>query len=229
MDTIAIIPARGGSKRLPRKNIMPMAGKPLIAHTIEHAKQAQLIDRIIVSSDDDEIIDVSIQYGAEAIKRPKELSTDNVPTVPVLLHVLDCLKRTEGYSPDTVVFLQCTSPIRRRDDIDKSVKVLIDQEVDCVFSVCRFAEYVWRIANRTVESVNFDYKTEWWRGQEFPVQYRSNGSIFIYKKIVLENLKSIFGGKLEIYEMDYLRSFQIDTYEDFQLCECILEKIINRK
>ncbi len=227
MDIIAVIPARGGSKRLPRKNIMPMAGKPLIVHTIEHAKKSSLINRVVVSTDGDEIASVSSQCGAEVIKRPNELSTDTVATIPVLLHVLDYVKVRENYSPDLIVFLQCTSPVRKQDDIDNAIKTLREQEADCVFSVCRFKDYVWRITDGAVESINFDYKTDWWRRQDFPLQFRSNGSIFVYKRAALEKSTTIFSKSPAIYEMDYLSSFQVDTYEDFQLCEYILELIPN--
>ncbi len=228
-STIAIIPARGGSERLPHKNILPLAGKPLIAHTIEHAQKSQLIDCIIVSTDSTEIAEVSKHYNAEVLKRPKKLSTNTTPTMPVLLHVVDYLQRKKGFNPNIIVLLQCTSPIRKKDDIDNAIKTLIHKDADCVFSACRFKDYIWQMDEDTVESVNFDYRKQWWRGQDFPLQFRSNGSIFVYKNEALKKFNSIFGGKLAIYQMDYLSSFQIDTFEDFQLCEYILRTISDNK
>jgi N-acylneuraminate cytidylyltransferase len=224
-STIAIIPARGGSERVPHKNILPFADKPLIAHTIEHAQKSQLIGRIIVSTDSTEIAEVSKQYNAEVLNRPKKLSINTIPTVPVLLHVIDYLERKEGFYPNIIVLLQCTSPIRKKDDIDNAIKTLIHTDADCVFSACHFKDYIWQMNEDVVESVNFDYWRQWWRGQDFPLQYRANGSIFVYKNEALKKMNSVFGGKLAIYQMDYLSSFQIDTSEDFFLCECIARNL----
>lgn len=222
LHMIAIIPARGGSKRLPRKNVLPIAGKPLIAYTIEQAQQSRLINRVIVSTDDDEIASVSKRYGAEVVRRPDELSVDNMSTVPVLCHAVGSLEERES-----IVLLQCTSPIRNQDDIDKAINVFKEQKSDCLFSACRFKEYIWQVKGGIAESINFDYESQFWRGQDFPKQFRANGSIFIYKRVVLDKLNNIFGtGKISVYEMDYMSSFQIDTLEEFELCEYILTKKI---
>jgi hypothetical protein len=101
---IAVIPARGGSKRVPRKNLLSLRGKPLIAHTIEHAKHSRLVGRIIVSTDDHEISEVAIQYGAEVIKRPPELSGDTASSEVALVHVVDWLAEKEKFEPDILVF-----------------------------------------------------------------------------------------------------------------------------
>lgn len=219
---VTIIPARGGSKRLPRKNVLPLAGKPLIAYSIEHAKQSRLANRVIVSTDDDEIACIAKQYGADIVRRPEELSTDTASSESSLLHVLEFLEKIEEFCPDMIVFLQCTSPLREQEDIDKAINSLIAQEADSLFSAFRFTKYIWHVTNGIVTSMNYDYKSERRREQEFPVQFQENGSIYVFKTWVLKELKNRLGGKIAIYEMDYLNSFQIDTPEDFQLCECIL-------
>ena len=224
MKIVTIIPARGGSIRIPRKNVFPLVRKPLIAHTIEHAKQSELVNRVIVSTDDDEIATVARRYGAEVIKRPLELSTDVASSEDALLHILDHLEKKENFFPDIVVFLQCTSPLRENDDIDKAINTLMEQKADCVFSAFRFTKYVWSITNGIVISINFDYKKERWREQDFPLQFQENGSIYVIKPWVLKELQSRFGGKIAIYEMGHLNSIQIDTYEDLLLCEWILRK-----
>ncbi|MBI2288033.1 MAG: acylneuraminate cytidylyltransferase family protein, partial [Chloroflexi bacterium] len=127
MKSIAIIPARGGSKRIPRKNLLLLGGKPLLAYSIEHARQARRVDRTMVSTDDDEIAAVARQYGAEVVKRPPELSTDTATSEDALLHVLGYLEGKEHFTPDIVVFLQCTSPLRKPDDIDNAIGVLLAQ------------------------------------------------------------------------------------------------------
>ncbi|MGD2079742.1 MAG: acylneuraminate cytidylyltransferase family protein [Nitrospirota bacterium] len=220
---LALIPARQGSKRLPGKNVLPLAGRPLIAHTIGHALFSSTVNRVVVSTDGDEIAEVSARYGAEVIRRPAEMATDEASSLPALKHALEWLERSDGYVPDAVVFLQCTSPVRRAGDIDGAVRAFASGDADCVFSACRFKDYIWRVEKGGVDSVNFDYRNEWWRGQDFPLQYRSNGSIFVYRTEELKKAGSIFFGKLAIYEMDYLSSFQVDTPEDFDLCRSILE------
>jgi len=228
METLAIIPARGGSKRLPRKNLLPIAGQPLISHTIGQALRSRAVARVLVSTDDEEIAEVSRHHGVEVIMRPPVLATDKVSSIPALKHVLQSLETAENYRPDLVVFLQCTSPIRKDDDIDRAVEAFAAGDIDCMFSACRFKDYIWRAVPGRLESLNFDYRKNWWRGQDFPPQFRSNGSIFVYRAEALKAAERIFFGRLSIYEMDYLSSFQIDTPEDFELCKSILE-LIKRK
>jgi|TARA_B100001964_G_scaffold243228_1_gene320492 N-acylneuraminate cytidylyltransferase len=223
MNVIVVIPARGDSKRIPRKNILPLGGKPLISYTIEDAKNARSVDRVFVSTDDNEIARVSRKYGSEIILRPPELATDTASTLSVLLHSLDYLKDIEFYIPDVVVLLQCTSPFRKEDDIDNAIHAFVDKKVDALFSAFHFTKYIWQVGKEGVESVNFDYSKDFWREQEFPPQYQANGSIFVYTPRVLREAIGLFAGKMAIYEMDYLNSIQVDTYEDFQLCEYILK------
>jgi len=225
METLAIIPARGGSKRLPRKNLLPIAGQPLIAHTIGHALRSGAVARVVVSTDDEEIAEVSRRHGAEVIMRPPELATDAASSIPALKHALQIIEMAENYRPDLVVFLQCTSPIRKEGDIERAVEAFAAGNADCIFSACRFKDYIWRPVPGGVASVNFDYMKKWWRGQDFPPQFRSNGSMFIYRADALKKAESIFFGRLAIYEMEYLSSFQIDTPEDFELCKSIFEII----
>ena len=127
MHVIALIPARGGSKGIPRKNLQSLAGKPLIAHTIEHARQARSVGRVVVSTDDAEIAAVSKQYGAEVVWRPAAISGDTASSESALLHALEYLQQTEGYESDLLVFLQCTSPLTLPEDIDGTVQALWDE------------------------------------------------------------------------------------------------------
>jgi N-acylneuraminate cytidylyltransferase len=223
VQIIAIIPARGGSKRIPRKNILHLGDKPLISYTIEDAKKAQFVDRVFVSTDDNEIAGISRQFGAEIVIRPPELATDTATNLPVIRHTLNYLKDKENYSPDIVVLLQCTSPFRKDDDIDNAIRVFLESKVDALFSAFRFTKYIWRPTEDGTKSINFDYKKEFWREQDFPPQYQANGSIFVYNPEEIRKGRSAFFGRMVIYEMDYMHSFQIDSPEDFYLSECILK------
>jgi CMP-N,N'-diacetyllegionaminic acid synthase len=219
---IAVIPARGGSKRVPRKNLLLLRGKPLLAYSIEHAKRSRLVDRIIVSTDDDEIADVAIQYDAEVIKRPPELSGDTASSETALLHVVDWLAEKEKYEPDILVFLQCTSPLRNENDIDNAIGVFLENNADSLFSACRFNKYIWRVCNGAASPINYDYRHRW-REQDFPHQVLENGSIFVFKTSILKELGNRLGGKIVVYEMDELSSIQIDSNEDIMLCKCIMD------
>ena len=121
---LAIIPARGGSKGIPRKNVRPLLGRPLLAHSIEHARQAPSVTRVVVSTDDAEIAAVARRFGAEVVDRPAEISGDAASSESALLHVLDHLRDAEGYEPDLVVFLQATSPLRRPGDVQGAIETL---------------------------------------------------------------------------------------------------------
>jgi len=144
--TVAVIPARGGSKGLPRKNLRPLAGKPLIAHTIEAARASSYVDRVIVSTEDEEIAEVSREWGAEVpFLRPKELAEDLTPTEPVLKHALEWLEKVEGYQVDVVLFLQPTDIFRKRFMIDGAIKRLLDDDaLDSVFVAYPTHKNFWR-------------------------------------------------------------------------------------
>lgn len=207
---------------MPRKNLLPLRGKPLLAHTIEHAKRSTLVNRIIVSTDDNEISDVAIQYGAEVIKRPPELSGDTASSEVALIHVVDWLAEKEKYAPDILVFLQCTSPIRNENDIDNAITVLLENNADSLFSACRFNKYIWQVRHGEASPINYDYRHRW-REQDFPHQVLENGSIFVLKTGILKELGNRLGGKIVVYEMDELSSIQIDSDEDIMLCNCIMD------
>ena len=145
-NVVAIIPARGGSKALPKKNIIHLAGKPLIAYTIEAAKRCSLVDRVIVSTDSEEIREVSLKYGAEVpFLRPKQLAQDNTPTEPVLKHCVEWLEEHESYKIDIVLFLQLTDVFRKKGIIDDVLKKLLgDSNLDSVFVVTKTHKNYWR-------------------------------------------------------------------------------------
>lgn len=223
-ETLAIIPARGGSKGIPRKNVRPLAGKPLIAHTIEHARQAHSVSRVVVSTDDPEIATVSQHYGAQVVWRPAEASGDTASSESALLHALDFLEQTEGYQPDLVVFLQCTSPIRRPKDIDQAVQTLLDEDADSLLSVVPFHLFIWRLVDGQGQSVDYDYHRRPRRQNRQP-EYMENGSIYVFKPWVLRQFDNRLGGKIALYVMDSWSSVDINTLRDLELCEWIASRI----
>ena len=225
MRVCAIIPARGGSKGVSRKNVRLLAGKPLIAHTIEHALGARFVTRVIVSTDDDEIASVSKEYGAEVVKRPAELATDTATSESALKHVLDHLRGVEGYTPDLVVFLQCTSPVRTSRDIDRAAQLLLDKGADSLVSVTPWHGLNWACEDREAKSVTFDYRHRP-RRQDMRQEFRENGSIFIFKPWVLDQLDNRLGGEIVLFEMSPWTRFEADTLEAFALCEWILQNEI---
>jgi YrbI family 3-deoxy-D-manno-octulosonate 8-phosphate phosphatase len=219
----AIIPARGRSKRIPRKNLLPLAGRPLVAHSIVHARQSHLVREVYVSTDDMDIAEVARAYGAEVVLRPPELASDQATSESALLHVLDERGRQGLPDPDLVVFLQCTSPIRRSDDIDRAIKTLLAAKADSLFSACENTRLVWALKDGQPYSVNYDYHRRQ-REQDMSQQYRENGSIYVFYPRVLRQYNNRLGGKIAIYEMDYWSSFQLDTPEHAELLEWILRR-----
>jgi len=223
VNVACVIPARGGSKRLPRKNLRPVGGKPLLAHSIGHARAAATVTRTIVSTDDPEIAAVARDYGAEVVTRPPELAADTCTSESALVHALDTLADTDGFVPDLVVFLQCTSPVRRIDDIDRAVETLLKDAADSVFSATESAWLIWRRDGRDLRSLTYDYQRRT-RDQDHPEEYRENGSIYVFKPWLLRRSGNRLGGKIAVYPMDYWSSFQVDSEEDLALIDWILRR-----
>ena len=218
---VAIIPARGGSKRIPRKNLVPLNGKPLVAHTIEHGLGARQVDAVYVSTEDLEIADVARRWGAQVIERPVELAVDTASSESALRHAMGWLE-AQQVEPRLVVFLQCTSPVRASDDIDRAIDTLHASAADSLLSVCKNTQLFWgRRESGDLYSINYDFRRRK-REQDLDVQYRENGSIYLFKPWVLDTFNNRLGGTIAVYEMGYWHSFQIDTPEDVELCSWIL-------
>jgi YrbI family 3-deoxy-D-manno-octulosonate 8-phosphate phosphatase len=218
---VAIIPARGGSERVPRKNLLRLAGLPLVAHSIRHARSARLVTEVYVSTDDAEIADVARNHGARVVDRPPHLATSTATSESALIHTLDC-RLAEGHAdPDFIVFLQCTSPVRKSSDIDAAIETLWESSCDSLLSVTENTRYVWTTRNGEAVSINYDYQARQ-REQDLHKQYEENGSIYVCRSERLRASKNRLSGRIGFYQMDYWSSFQIDTPEDVRLCEWIL-------
>jgi N-acylneuraminate cytidylyltransferase len=220
---IVIIPARGGSKRLPGKNLMTLAGRPLLAHSIAHGLASNYASEVYVSTESEEIATVARAHGAQVITRPPELAGDEATSESALLHVLDERNRQGLPDPDLIVFLQCTSPIRHTDDIDRAVEKLLREEADSLFSACENNRLIWALKDGQPYSLSYDYHSRR-REQDMEVQYRENGSIYVFRPEVLRQHGNRLGGRIAVYEMDYWSSFQIDAGEHAELIEWVMRR-----
>ena len=218
---IAIIPARGGSKGIPRKNIRLLAVKPLIAYSIEAAVKSRYIDRVIVSTEDEEIAEISRRYGAEVIKRSKEMATDIAPTEPVIVQVVKWLEENMCYKADTLVLLQPTSPLRNSKHIDEALDIFLNSDYDSLLSVCPSHAFIWKIGEAGAYPINYDFKNRPRRQDKEP-EYRENGAIYITRYETFMRNQNRLGGKIGLYIMPEECSVEIDTEFDFYLCEHII-------
>jgi len=223
MENIAVIPARGGSKGIPQKNIKNLCGKPLIVYSIEAALQAKSVERVIVSTDDKEIAKVSRQYGAEVIQRPDDISGDFASSEAALLHVLEELDRKEEYRPDLLVFLQCTSPLTLSADIDGTVQALLDQEAETAFAAAPFHYFLWSVDSEGEAcGINHDKKKRLMR-QQRDDQFVEAGAVYVMRGSGFLKKKHRFFGKTVLYEIPEERCFEIDEPVDLLVAEQLIE------
>ncbi len=225
MTYLAFIPARAGSKGIPHKNLKLLAGKPLIAWSIEQALAARRVDRVIVSTDGAEIASMAKRYGAEVpFLRPAEISTDTADTEAAMLHALEELGKG-GYRPDFVVLLQPTSPIRLPGRIDAAIAFLEKNGADSLVSTCEIHPFLWKNPENAQPSYDVQKRP---RRQDVPAAerlYEENGSIYITRTDVLMRDKCRLGGKIAAFTMSGAESIDIDTVEDFALAGAIMESI----
>ena len=218
---LAIIPARGGSKRLPRKNILDLCGKPLISYSIEAGLKSKYISKVIVSSDDNEILTISKECGAETINRPEYLANDTATTFDALEHTINSLEKY-----DYIVLLQPTSPLRNEKHIDEAIELLNEKDADAIISVCE-TEHSPLWCNTLDEELNMSNflpkEVLNKRSQDLPKYYRINGAIYICKTEELLKNKSFFlKDKVFAYIMDKKDSVDIDEEIDFKLAQFCL-------
>lgn len=220
---LAIIPARGGSKGVRKKNIKDLAGKPLIAWTIEAAKKSKYISKLILSSDNQEIIDVAKQYNCEVpFKRPKELAQDDTPSIATVIHAIE---QCPGY--DYVVLLQPTSPLRRVEDIDGCIEYILKKNGDFCVSVMepdKSPYWMYTIDNNGFIVPLIKQEKPFLRRQELPSVFVLNGAIYIAKtnSIIKEN--ALLTSDTLTYVMEKEYSMDIDTELDFTICEALLRR-----
>jgi CMP-N,N'-diacetyllegionaminic acid synthase len=221
---LAIIPARGGSKRLPRKNLLDLNRKPLIVYTIEAGLESQYIDKVIVSSDDDEILNIAKQYGAQILKRPDEFAMDTATTFSAIKHTID---NVEKY--DYIVLLQPTSPLRNEKHIDEAIELLETKCANAVIGVCEMDHSpLWSNTLPADESMNNFLKEEFLnkRSQDLEKYYRLNGAIYICKTDKLIEEKSfMLKENIFAYVMNKESSIDIDEEIDLNIAKYLMEKV----
>jgi len=219
---LAIIPARGGSRGIPDKNLQEIEGVPLVVNSIRHALRAELVDRVIVSTDSARIGAVAREAGAEVVHRPPELAGDTASSESALLHVLRTVEEAGGEQPELVVFLQATSPIRRPRDIDGAIRLLVDGGYDSVFSASPAHGFVWAIGvGQPPTPLTYD-PVQRPRRQEIGEHVAENGSIYVLKPWVLRETGLRLGGRIGVYRMGFFEGLQVDTPEDLELARWIV-------
>ena len=223
---LAIIPARGGSIGIVRKNIQVVAGKPLIAYTIDAAAQSKLLSRVVVSTDDPEIAAVAREHGADVpFLRPTEMATDEVSVYPALSHAVLWLEEQEGWQPDYVMLLQPTSPLRTCQDIDSAIQLALDTDADSVVSLCetKLHPYWTKTVTREGHIVDFIQLDEpIHRRQHLPPVYALNGSIYLVKRAILVERETFYTDRTLAYIMPASRSLDVDTPWDLELVSLVL-------
>ena len=228
MEVLGIIPARGGSKGIPRKNIIDLCGKPLMEYTFDAYHNSKLLSRIVVSTEDKEIGEFAISKGVEVIWRPEELAGDLSDTKDVLVQVLEYLKEKEGYVPDYTMILQTTSPLRTGEDIDNCISMITENDADAVVSVEKVPHNCYPEKVMILEDGYLGFLPE---GSENNTTrqllkrelYARNGAaVYLFKTDMFLKTRSYYGDKCLPYIMSSNNSLDIDTYEDLELVEALM-------
>lgn len=219
---LAIIPARGGSKGVPRKNIRELNGKPLIAWTIEVAKKSRFIDRCIVSTEDNEIAAVAKKWGGDVpFMRPAELAQDGTPGIEPVLHAIELLPEY-----DIIVLLQATSPLRRVEDIDGCIEKCLSENAESCVSVTEAETspyWMYTLQDKDLMKPLLSIEKEQsYQRQKLPKVYQLNGAVYVCNRSFLIKEKDFIGENTLGCVMPSERSYDIDTMEDFKLVEWIL-------
>lgn len=230
-NILCVIPARKGSKGLRGKNLQNLCGKPLIYYVINTAKRSSLIDRVIVSTDSEEIALVAKSFGAEVpFLRPVEIAQDSTPLPPVLIHAMKYFD-SQNWRPDILISFQPTSPLTRLKDLENGVKKMLDENCDSVSSVCKIEHYHPFRALKLIGDKVYpltEYTTEEFANrQDRPVTYGHNGAFYIKSREILENWNGrdfCFGKDSRAIVVDSLYSVNIDTLLDLKVAETILKE-----
>ena len=225
MNIVCIIPARGGSKGIPNKNLVELNGLPLVCYSIKQAINSKYISHVYVSSDNKNILETSIKHGAIGIKRPKSLSGDNNSSEEALTHALKVIKNEFKINVDLVIFLQATSPLRTYKDIDKGIKKIIkNKNLASVFSAVDGGDLcLWEQDVNGLKSVNYDWNNRK-RRQERSKSIIENGSIYVFKPEVLLKNNNRLGGNFDYFLMDNWKVYEIDEKKDLEIINYFIKK-----
>ena len=227
-NIVAIIPARGGSKGVPNKNIFDFCGKPLIAWTIKQCLSSKYISDVWVSSDSQEILDIAEEYGAKTIDRPDDISGDLASSESTWEHAIELIQRDDNI--DLVFAAQVTSPLRETKDIDRAIELFQKGKYDSMFSSCIAEDlFFWgRDERGQLKSINYDYHNRK-RRQDVQEQIIENGSFYIFKPEIIQKYNNRFGGKIGNYKMELWKMFEIDSLEDLKMCQILMQGFLLNK
>ncbi|MBX7078791.1 MAG: acylneuraminate cytidylyltransferase [Nannocystaceae bacterium] len=214
MTTVALIPARGGSKGIPRKNLVALAGRPLLVHSIEHARASAAIDRVFVSTDDDEIADVALSAGAEVVRRPAALAGDTASTESAVGHALTSW-RAEGLEPTRIVLLQCTSPFRSPGQLDAALAQFDREQCDSMLSVVPFHGFVWQAGPAGARPCTYDPAARP-RRQDIRDTVLETGSFYVFRTEIFERSGARLGGRIGAFEVPPCDAIDIDEPADLE-------------
>ena len=227
MNVVAIIPARGGSKRIPKKNIKKLNEKPLIYYSIKNAKSSKLIDRTIVSTNDKKIAKIAKDLGAEVpFLRPRNISNDKAKTIDVVKHTISFLE-DQNYIPDIITILQPTAPLRSTITLDKSIRILKKENPDIVLGVAKIKTHPYRsfwLKGKYLQSFKKDF-LKFHQRQRFPDCYYPTGAIYTFWNKTLKKYGNMYGPKIRplILQKDEI-NVDIDNLFDFFVAESYLQK-----
>ena len=227
---LAIIPARGGSKGLPGKNIKDLCGKPMVVHTIEQALKSKYISDVIISTDSKDIEKIAIEHGAKSyFLRPKYLASDNAKVIDNYIYTIDRLNKYFGYSIKSFVSLQPTSPLRNTEDIDGAIELFINKNADSVISYTEeYHPIEWHKYITKDGKFENIFEERLLNRQEIRKTYFPNGAVFVFDYNLIKQNK-YYGDNSYAYIMPRERSIDIDTIEDFRYAEFIMNSIIKVK
>ena len=226
LRVLAVIPARGGSKGIPNKNILPLAGKPLIAWTIAAARDSACLDRVVVSTDSEAIAAVARQSGAEApFLRPAGLAQDDTPTTDSVAHAARWLAEHESYRPEAVMILQPTCPLRTAEDIRQALALFVAKAAESVVAVCEAKQHPLWMKQIEADGRLTAYLPQWeaaTRRQDLPRIYALNGALFLVRRDLLVERNTVYSPRTYAYVMPKERSLDIDTPWDLHVAELLL-------
>ena len=237
LNILGIVPARGGSKGVPRKNIRMLSGKPLLAHSIQHGKESKYISRVVCSTEDEEIAEVAMKWGAEApFRRPDEYAADYANDAGFTKHAIEWLRDNEKWMPDLVAILRPTCPTRRASDVDRAIELLCDNpDAHSVLSVVDAPKTPYKMWRRTTSKFIVPLLTcevfEQYNcaRQLLPQVLAPNGYIHVVRANIVIRDMSIFGFKVIGYDMGDEPIIDIDTEEDFEKAEANLRRLSNQR
>ena len=215
MKVLSIIPARGGSKGIPLKNLVMLNQKPLLYYTVIASLKSKIINKTVVSTDNKKIGKVALKLGAEVVYRPKKLATDTTALEPVIEHILNYLNRHQNYTPDIIVILQNTSPLRTAKHIDEALTLMRKQNYDSILSGFSIHTFLWKKSKKVIIPLDYNPKKRPNR-QSMDEQLFENGAIFATKTKCFTKNKCRISGKIGFYNMPLESSYNVDSYDDLR-------------